>query len=463
MKTEKSRGENKAGTIAVAYQPNARQAVFHRCGADEAVYGGARGGGKSCALVMEALAYGLEHPGAIIYLFRETYDDLEANLIREWLDKVPEALYQYKSGNHTAKMVNGSEVFFRYCTGEEDAAGYQGRSIDFIGIDELTKHTQRTIQLLLACLRSPKGFKPKFRGTCNPGGIGHSWVKDRYVAGTHKGEREYIDESCGSSIAFIPALVYDNEVLMKMDPKYVRRLENLPEKEKKAFLYGDWDIFEGQYFSEWNYEMHVCRPFEIPREWRRYVALDYGFDMLACCWAAFDPRGRGVVYRELYRPNLIVSEAAAEIRRLTHESITQYLSPPDLRGRQKDSGKSILELFAEGGIYLTVVEADRISGWYNLREWLAPVTAPDGGEESRLQIFSCCENLIRCLPQLQMDKQNPNDCATEPHEITHAPDALRYLLSGRPVPGRETSRLAAALPPALRSNKTSRGEMAIWN
>ena len=159
-------------TVNVDYNPSEKQCVFHACGADEVVYGGAKGGGKSCALVMECLAYCLENAGAVAYLFRESYDDLEANLIQEWKQKVPKELYVYKETKHVAILKNGSKVFFRYIANEADAEGYQGRSIDFIGIDELTKHTKKAVQVLLSCLRSPKGFRPVFKGTCNPGGSG---------------------------------------------------------------------------------------------------------------------------------------------------------------------------------------------------------------------------------------------------------------------------------------------------
>ena len=119
---------------------------------------------------MDAFLYGLQHHGSLIYLFRESYDDLEANLIREWKQKVPKQLYDYAETKHIAKLKNGSEVIFRYISNEQDAEGYQGRSMDYCGCDELTKHTKRSIQILLSCLRSPQGFPPRFRGTCNPGG-----------------------------------------------------------------------------------------------------------------------------------------------------------------------------------------------------------------------------------------------------------------------------------------------------
>jgi phage terminase large subunit len=420
--------------ITVQYEPNAKQSIFHSCSADEAVYGGAKGGGKSCALVMESLAYGLENAGAEMYIFRETYDDLEANIIREWKEKVPRELYSYNESKHFAALINGTTVKFRYIRNYADAEGYQGRSMDWIGVDELTKHEKRSIQVLLSCLRSPKGFKPRFRGTCNPGGIGHSWVKEDYIEATGYGIKEIIDPITGNKRAFIPAKVYDNDILMKNDPAYVRRLENLPEDQKKAFLHGDWDIFTGQYFSEFRRDIHVIDPFIIPAHWRRYIVLDYGLDMLAAYWIAVDEHQKAYVYKELYQSGLIVSEAAKAIIDITDETIYQHIAPPDLWNKNRDTGKSTAEIFGDNGIWLTQADNNRVQGWYNLKEWLKPYEDEQGSKTASLVITKNCVNLIRTLPQLQYDERNPNDVATEPHELTHGPDAIRYFIAGRPAP-----------------------------
>ncbi|MFA9381816.1 MAG: terminase large subunit domain-containing protein [Acetanaerobacterium sp.] len=421
-------------TITVPYTASDKQKEFHACGAEEVFYGGAKGGGKSCGLVMEALAYALEYAGAKCYLFRESYDDLEANLVEEWQNKVPAELYTYNQSKHIATLVNGTKVYFRYISNDIDAAKYQGRSIDFIGVDELTKHSQKAIQILLSCLRSPQGFPPVFRGTGNPGGKGHTWVKARYITPTGYGQREYTDKETGNRIAFIPATVYDNAVIMRNDPAYVRRLENLPSAEKKAFLHGDWDIFEGQYFSEWNRAVHVIKPFPIPIHWKRYFAMDYGLDMLAGYWIAVDTYGRAYVYKEIYKSGLIMSEAAKACKAVTIEKIYQYIAPPDLWNRRQDTGKSVADIFSEQGMPLTKAQNNRVMGWYNLKEWLQPVQDEAGAMIANIRIFENCENLIYCLPELQFDDKDPNDCATEPHEITHAPDALRYFVAGRPRP-----------------------------
>ncbi len=428
-------GDIKAKVITVPYEPNAKQSSFHASGEDEVVYGGAKGGGKSCALVIEAAAYGAEHPGAEIYMFRETYDDLEANLISEWKRKIPKELYTYHESKHLATMTNGTRVFFRYIRNYADAESYQGRSMDWIGVDELTKHEKRSIQVLLSCLRSPKGYPVRFRGTCNPGGVGHVWVKEEYIEATEYGSKTTTDPVTGNTRAFIPAKVYDNVVLMKNDPNYVKRLENLPDKEKKAYLYGDWDIFEGQYFSEWDRKVHVVEPFQIPTHWKRYRVTDYGLDMLAFYWATMNEQGKLFVYKELYEKDLIISEASSRIKKAsTNLERMAVFAPPDLWNRRQETGKSAASIFMENGVSMIKTPNDRHNGWLNLKEWLKVTETRDEqtGEVTRsanLQIFSNCTNLIRCLPQLQHDEKDPTDVAKFPHELTHGPDALRYLCS----------------------------------
>lgn len=427
-------------TVEVQYHPYAKQRLFHACGADECVYGGAKGGGKSYSLVAECGAYCLEYPGATAYLFRERYDDLEANIISVFHRIMPPMIYTYDASKYVATLYNGSKVYFRYIRNVADADKYQGRSMDWIGIDELTKHLFKAVQILLSCLRSPKGFPPRFRATCNPGGVGHVWVKKRYITGTDYGRRQYVDPETGNTIAFIPASVYDNDAIMHNDPKYVRRLENLPEAEKKAFLYGDWDIFQGQYFDEFSRKIHVVEPFKIPDEWRRYRVFDYGLDRLACLWVAVDSHGWAYVYRELCQSRLIASDAARRILQstATDEQIFQTIAPPDIWGRQSTTGMSSAEYMRREGLILIKGNNDRVSGWMSLKEWLKPMPDEHGRMAARLRIFRGCSELIECLQTVQHDDHDVNDVATEPHEITHAPDALRYFVAGRPMPAETT-------------------------
>lgn len=420
----------------VPYKPNKKQFRFHQSGADEVVYGGAKGGGKSCALILDAFSYAVRNQGALIYLFRESFDALESNLIYTWKKMIPGegVLWKYKSQTHTVEFLKGGSLIrFRYLTSLDDALQYNGREMDYLGIDELTFYDEEWVDIVKSCLRSPKGFHPTFKGTCNPGGRGHAWVKKRYVDGTVKGAKIVKDRKSGNTIEFIPATVRDNTVLMENDPGYIRRLNNLPKAQRDAYLNGNWDIFEGQYFEEFDHDIHVCKPFPIPKEWTRYVAFDYGMDMLAAYDIAIDEQEQAYVLNEIYKPKLIVSEAASLIRSTFKTEPAAYIAPPDLWNRHSDTGRSTAEIFANYGIYLIKSSNNRIQGWNDLREWLKPYKDEQDVMRAKLKIFNTCPNLIRCLPMLQYDDKEPNDCSKNPHEITHAPDAIRYFVSARPM------------------------------
>jgi phage terminase large subunit len=208
----------------------------------------------------------------------------------------------------------------------------------------------------------------------------------------------------------------------------------LPENQKRALLYGDWNIFEGQYFPEFSEETHVCEPFPIPADWRRYRTVDYGLDRLACLWIALSPEGDAYVYRELCESNLIISEAARRIREAScGESVYATLAPPDLFSRSQETGKSKALLFAEGGVPFTRSSNDRETGWLAIKELLKQ----DDEGHARLHVFRNCRELIRCLPMLQIDPMAPTDTLREPHAITHAPDALRGFAITFTHPARE--------------------------
>lgn len=423
-----------AQDIKIDYIPNEKQALFHQASEDYVLYGGAKGGGKSCALVQEAVAWGYEHNNANMYIFRETYDALEQNIIREFKEKIPKELYKYNEGKHRAVLLNGTVINFRHVISEDVAATYQGTSMDWIGIDELTKHTEKTVQILLSCLRSAKGFKPKFRATCNPGGIGHVWVRENYILATEYGKKVIKNEDYGITIRFIPATVYDNKVLMENDPAYVKRLENLPENEKKAFLYGDWDIFEGRFFGEWNESTHVIKPFDIPREWRKAVSIDWGYnDYCDVLWHAME--GDHIyTYRELHVKGKSVREVARDIKILTNytEKIDYYVGSPDMwqtRGTGETLGtQNIADIFASEKIFFQKANNSRIVGWQVMREYMQ--NAKDN--TPKWQIFSTCKNIIKCLPLAQYDDDKIEDMAVNPHEITDALDSARYFFMTRP-------------------------------
>ena len=413
-----------------------RQWAFVNARADEVLFGGAAGGGKSYGQLADALLYALQYPGSRQLMLRRTYPELEKSLIRGALEMYPRNLFTYNKSARSGRFAGGSILDFGAIDQESDVYKYQSAEYDVIRFDELTHFSEQMYVYLISRLRGTNEYPKMVKSSTNPGGIGHGWVKSRFV---DIGEPDKVYAFTAGSRLYLPARVQDNRFLLNKDPMYVKRLENLSEKDKKALLYGDWDIFEGQYFSDWDRAVHVVSPFNIPAEWRRYFVMDYGLDMLAGYLVAMDSLGNGYVYREIYEgkdnggEGHIVSSAAHRIKELCDgENIYSFLAPPDLWNRQKDSGKSIAALFLQNGIVLSRAPSGRVSGWMQLKEWLHPVLQENGEHLPRLRIFSNCINLIRTLPALQADPKNPDDVALHPHELTHAPDALRYFVASCP-------------------------------
>lgn len=413
-----------------------RQKQFCDANAFEVLYGGAAGGGKSYGQLVDAMMYALKYPGSKQIIFRRTYAELEKSLIRVAYSLFPKQIYNYQKTAHTGTFVNGSLIDFAYCDNETDVYRYQSAEYDVIRFDELTHFTESMYVYLISRCRGANNYPKHIKSTTNPGGIGHSWVKSRFV---DIGEFGKVHKKGTTTRVFIPATVYDNKFLMQKDPDYVKRLENLDERDKRALLMGDWDLQQGRFFESFNRELHEVTPFELPKNISYYIALDYGLDMLAAYKIAIDSMGYAYVISEVYEgkdsgsDGLIVSEAAKRILALiANDKVRAIYAPPDLWNRQKDSGKSIAELFYENGVSLTRVSNDRVAGWMCLKEWLHPTTNESGKPSARLKIFSNCVNLLRTMGALSCDSINPSDCAKTPHELTHAPDALRYFVSGRP-------------------------------
>lgn len=405
--------------------PNEKQKAFFMARQRFIAYGGARGGGKTWAVRRKALLMGVYYPGIRMLLLRRTFPELRENHILP-LQKELKGLAVYKETDKSFLFTGGSRLKFGYCDSESDVNQYQGQEYDIIFIDEATHFTEYQYSTLTACLRGANSFPKRMYLTCNPGGVGHAWVKRLFI------DRDFQGAEKPEDYCFIAARVYDNQALLNKDPGYVAMLENLPETLRKAWLDGNWDVFEGQYFNMWNRTLHVISPHPIPAYWRRYVTLDYGRDMLAAYWIAVDEHGYSEVYRELYQSGLLASQAAAAIKQHTTETIHAYYAPPDLWNKHSDTGRSTAEIFAVSGIPLLRANNDRVQGWYELAERLQPVADEQGCLRPALRIWRNCSNLIRTLPLLQYDKVNPNDIAREPHELTHAPDALRYFVAGRP-------------------------------
>ena len=406
-----------------------KQEQFINSEAFETLFGGAAGGGKSYGQLVDALLYALKYPKSKQIIFRRTFPDLEKSLIRVSLEFYPREAASYNSSKHIWTFKNGSIIDFGYIDSENDVYQYQSAEYDVIRFDELTHFTEYMYTYMISRCRGANPYPKHIKSSTNPGGVGHSWVKARFIdiGEPNKIHEITLENGKKSTVIFIPSLVQDNMFLLDNDPDYIDRLELLPEKEKQALLYGDWDIFDGQFFTEFDRKIHVITPFEIPKDWRIYRTRDYGLDMCATYWIAMDYQMNVYVYKELYESDLIVSEAARKINEMTDEKIQIDYAPPDLWNRNKDTGKSTADIFAENRQYLTKADNNRITGWLAVHEWLKPYTDEQGQLNSKLKIFSNCVNLIRTLPAVQHDEKNPNDVAVEPHELTHAPDALRYF------------------------------------
>ena len=395
-----------------------------RSKAFETLFGGAAGGGKSHGQLLDALRFAVVYPGSRQLMLRRTMPELERSLVPAALRLYPQSVAAYKVSEHRWAFINDSSLEFGYCDAESDVTKYQSAEYDVIRFDELTHFTESQFTYLLSRIRGANSYPKQVKATTNPGGIGHQWVKSRFIDPMPPDEMHEFD---GETRLFLPARLTDNPFLRRADAGYEKRLRLLSVHDRRALLDGVWELDEGRYFSEFSPALHVVPPHEIPDGWRRYLTIDYGLDMLAALWIAQSPDGRSVVYRELYEPGLIISEAAARIlsSEASGEHIDVRLAPPDLWNRRQETGKSAVQLFADCGLDFEKSSNERVAGWLALHELLTPRRDTDGEMRPRLTIFSSCRNLIRTLPALQHDTRNPSDTANTPHELTHAPDALR--------------------------------------
>ncbi len=415
-------------TVRIRGRPNERQKCFFASRARYTAYGGARGGGKSWALRRKLVGLCLRYPGIRCLLIRRSYAEVKLNHLRPLLEEYGELL-SYSEQEKCLSFPNESTITFGYCATNRDTLRYQGQEYDIIAIDEATQLSEHQFSVFKACLRGTRDMPRRMYLTCNPGGIGHAWVKRLFV------ERDFRADENPDDYRFIPAQVYDNPTLMKADPDYVRQLETLPQKLRDAWLYGRWDVFEGQFFPEFQSDVHVLSPSVIPQKLRYFVALDYGFDMLAALLMGVDGCGNLFALREVCQPDLTLREAAMAVVELCRDLPVEYaVASPDLWNRRQDSGKSGFEIMQSVAGMPPMCAADnrRVPGWRILREYLKPQSG-----EVVLRISADCSVLIASLPGLLCDAIHPEDASSEPHALTHAPEALRYAVMSRAASYRE--------------------------
>ena len=304
-----------------------KQEKFINSNAFETLFGGAAGGGKSYGQLVDGLLYALKYKKSKQIIFRSTFADLEKSLIRVSLDIYPLSIADYNSSKHTWKFNNGSIIDFGYIQYEKDVYQYQSAEYDVIRFDELTHFTEFMYTYMISRCRGANPYPKRIKSSTNPGGVGHSWVKERFIDIGEPNTIHTCKLETGEEVTriFIPSLVTDNKFMLEYDPDYIKRLDALPEKERKALKYGDWDIYDGMFFPEFKRRIHVIEPFQIPEHWNRYIAMDYGLDMFAVLFIAIDTKGKAYVYNEIHKSNLIVSEARQTLKSIMRHYKYKYI------------------------------------------------------------------------------------------------------------------------------------------
>ena len=330
--------------------PSPRQQEFFRAEAANVAYGGARGGGKSWAMRRKLVMLAMRYPGLKLLLLRRTLPELRANHILP-LQRELEGYAAWSSTERAFRFPNGSRLVMGYCDNDSDCAQYQGQEYEVIGFEEATNFEPDWLTFIATCLRTTRtDFTPRIYYTCNPGGPGHAYIKRLFI------DRAFLDGESPQDYVFIPAKVYDNQVLMQRDPGYLKRLEALPPAKRRAHLEGDWNVYEGQVFAEWRDDpahyadgkwTHVIEPFDIPDTWRVYRSFDFGYAKpFSVGWWAVDFDGR--LYRILELYGCVPGEPDTGVRWTPEQIFTQiratetthpYLRGRDIRGRPRDLGR----------------------------------------------------------------------------------------------------------------------------
>lgn len=418
----------------VAFEPNpGPQLEFLAASEKEVFYGGARGGGKSYSLIVDPLRY-CDKETARALILRRTMPELR-DLINH-----SQSLYRkaypgarWREQEKEWRFPSGARIEFGYAETRQDALRYQGQSYSWIGVDELPQYpTQDIWNDLRGSLRSVDPTVPEFmRATGNPGNIGSAWVKELFIDPAPWNTRfetpiELPDGTYESiSRRFIPAKLSDNPYLTRTKA-YMTMLASLPEIQKKQWLEGNWDVWEGAAFPEFKREVHVCEPFELPKTWVRFRCCDWGYASPAVClWIAVDYDNNLWVYREFKTKGMSADVFARRIMELERgEKISYGVMDSSVWSKRGDVGPGIIETMAKEGCRWRPSDrspTSRLNGKMEVHRRLALSALTN---QPTLKIFRTCLNIIKELPVLPIDENDPEDVNTKAND--HSYDALRY-------------------------------------
>ena len=447
-------------TKLVMPRPNAKQDLAFRETRRQVAYGGARGGGKSWFVRWKATLLCFNYPGIKILITRRTYKELLNNHI-EPLKAMLNGLAKYNASEKCFRFPNGSSIWFGYCACDADLGQYQGAEYDVWFCDEAGQFLESWITQIDACVRGVNGFPKRSYYTLNPGGPSHGYFKRVFV------DRKFNDDENPDDYAFIQALCTDNDALMESQPEYLRALEKLPSKIRKAWLEGSWDIFEGQFFEDFRaypdkktcedagitqeaaYKQrrytHVIEPFDINqgscRNWPIMRSYDFGYAKpFSVGYWAVDYEGTLYRIMELYgctsEPNEGVKwtpdeqfKAMAELENthpwLKGRKIVDSVADPAIWDSSR--GESIADTAARYGIYFSPGDNNRIPGWMQVHYRLQF----DDNGYPRMYVFSNCKAFIRTMPLMMYSDTKPEDLNTDLED--HCPDEVRYMCMSRPI------------------------------
>lgn len=432
----------------------------------EVLFGGAAGPGKTDCLIA-AMTRNVDHPRYHGLILRRTFPQLQ-----EIIDRC-HRLYPFLGGSWLAGekrwyFPSGAKIDLGHMQHETDKYNYQGKEYHRVAFDELTQFTETMYTYLFSRVRTTDPeIICQVLSTTNPGGIGHYWVKERFVV--HAALRTFFDPKTGLSRVFVPATIEDNPTLYENDPVYVQRLESLNEVEKMRLRYGVWDAFEGQVFPELSQRVHGCDDFEVPPEWERYCVLDWGFAKpFSVGWYAVDYDGILYRYREWYGckkeltgesdgvdvglkmqawevgKGILDREQGEKIRiRIADPSI--WHPRPETR-RTESRGVTIHEDFVNEGVYFLKADNDRTHGKMQVHKRLKldeEIDAETGevvSERAMVRVFNSCKGFWRTFPGLREDAKNPEDVDTDQED--HIYDEFRYMCMARPIAPRKVERIA---------------------